>query len=236
MIANRSGEGGPMIDGRTTMRGIAVLRAITALAEGRMIVVSDDTDRENEGDLVVAAELITDDQMAFIVRHTTGIVCVPMPEKRAEELQLAPMVVDSTDPHETAFTVSTDAAGVGTGVSAAARAATARALADGSTRAGQLRRPGHIFPLRARPGGVLVRPGHTEAAVDLLTMAGLSGVGVISELVTDEGTMRSGADLVDFAAKHNLPLLAIADLVRYRRRTEQRIEQISGCLSAHPIR
>lgn len=205
----------------------AVQRAVAALASGRMIVVTDASDREDEGDLVVAAEFISDAQVAFLVRHTTGIVCTPLPAARADELQLAPMVVQSTDPHETAFTVSVDLEGTGTGVSAAARAATARALADPTLRPAQLRRPGHIFPLRARPGGVLVRAGHTEAAVDLLTLAGLSGVGVISELVTDHGPMKRGADLKRFAQDHDLPMLAIADLVRYRRATEQLVEQVA---------
>lgn len=216
-----------MIDPLAEESRVAVQRALEALCAGQMIVVSDDADRENEGDLVVAAELITADQMAFIVRHTTGIVCVPMPAIRADELGLAPMVAESTDPHQTAFTVSVDAAGVGTGVAAAARAATARALADLSTDGGQLRRPGHMFPLRARAGGVLSRPGHTEAAVDLLTLAGLSGVGVISELVNDEGSMLRGADLAAFAERHGLPLLAIADLVRYRQYAEHRVEKIA---------
>lgn len=204
-----------------------VQRAVAALMAGRMIIVTDDADREDEADLVVAAELVTDEQMAFLVRHTTGIVCTPLPPARADELRLLPMVADSTDPHGTAFTVSVDLAGTGTGVSAAARAATVRALADPGLRPEQLRRPGHIFPLRARPGGVLVRAGHTEAAVDLLTSAGLSGVGVISELVTDGGTMRRGADLGAFAEEHDLPVVAIADLVRYRRATEQLVEQVA---------
>lgn len=206
----------------------AVQRAVAALAAGQMIVVTDDVDRENEGDLVVAAELISDAQMAFLVRHTTGIVCAPMRAARADELRLPPMVVDNTDSHGTAFTVSVDLAGTGTGVSAAARAATVRGLADSGTRAEHLRRPGHVFPLRACTGGVLVRAGHTEAATDLLTLAGLSGVGVISELVTDEGEMLRGPRLVAFAGEHGLPVLAIADLVRYRRATEHLVEQAAS--------
>src|SRR5919107_5537477 len=157
-----------------------------------MVVVVDDADREDEGDLIVGAELVTDEQMAFMVRHGTGIVCVPISAQRAEELRLPPMVADNTDAHGTAFTVSVDHMHTGTGVSAADRAATVRALADPATKPGELRRPGHVFPLRAREGGVLVRAGHTEAAVDLTTMAGLSGVGVIGELVDDDGSMRSG--------------------------------------------
>lgn len=205
----------------------SVQRAAAALAEGRMIVVVDDTDRENEGDLIVAAELITSAQMAFLVRHTTGIVCIPMAGDRADTLRLPQMVADNSDAHGTAFTVSVDYHTVSTGVSAADRAKTARALADPAIEAGELRRPGHLFPLRARDGGVLVRAGHTEAAVDLLRLAGLSGVGVISEIVAEDGSMRSGDDLFAFAAEHDLPMLAIADLVRYRRATEQLVEPIA---------
>jgi 3,4-dihydroxy 2-butanone 4-phosphate synthase/GTP cyclohydrolase II len=205
----------------------AVQHAVAALAAGRMVVVVDDADREDEGDLVVAAELVTTEQMAFMVRHGTGIVCAPMSPERVEELRLPPMVADNTDAHGTAFTVSVDHRSTGTGVSAADRVATLRALADAATQPGELRRPGHVFPLRARDGGVLVRPGHTEAAVDLTRMAGLSGVGVITEITADDGTMPSGASVAQFARDHDLPLLAIADLVRYRRATERLVEQVA---------
>jgi 3,4-dihydroxy 2-butanone 4-phosphate synthase/GTP cyclohydrolase II len=205
----------------------AVQHAVAALAEGRMVVVVDDADREDEGDLVVAAELVTTEQMAFMVRHGTGIVCTPMSAERADELRLPPMVTDNTDAHGTAFTVSVDHRSTGTGVSAADRAATVRALADPGTQPGDLRRPGHVFPLRARDGGVLVRAGHTEAAVDLTQLAGLSGVGVITEITADDGTMPSGASVAEFAREHDLPLLAIADLVRYRRATERLVEQVA---------
>ena len=205
----------------------AVGAALAALAAGRMVLVTDDAHREDEGDLVVAAEFVTEAQMAFIVRHSTGIVCAPMPASRADDLRLPPMVADNTDAHGTAFTVSVDLVGTGTGVSAAARAATVRALADAALTPQELRRPGHVFPLRARDGGVLVRAGHTEATVDLLTLAGLSGVGVISEIVADDGSMRRGADLEAFAAEHDLPVLAIADLVRYRRATERLVEPVA---------
>ncbi|WP_448615177.1 bifunctional 3,4-dihydroxy-2-butanone-4-phosphate synthase/GTP cyclohydrolase II [Modestobacter sp. URMC 112] len=205
----------------------AVQHAVAALAAGQMVVVVDDADREDEGDLVVGAELVTQEQMAFMVRHGTGIVCVPMSAERAEELRLPPMVADNTDAHGTAFTVSVDHMHTGTGVSAADRAATVRALADPATKPGELRRPGHVFPLRARAGGVLVRPGHTEAAVDLTTMAGLSGTGVITEITSDDGTMPHGASVVAFAQEHSLQLLAIADLVRYRRATERLVEQVA---------
>ncbi len=206
----------------------SVERAITALAEGGMVVVVDDHDRENEGDLVSAAELITVEQMAFLVRHSTGIVCAPMSAERAETLRLPQMVVDNTDAHSTAFTVSVDHESTTTGVSAADRTRTVRALADAVTRSEHLRRPGHIFPLRARPGGVLTRAGHTEAAVDLATMAGLSGVAVISEIVEEDGSMRRGTSLTAFAAQHDLPVLTIADLVRHRRSTESQIERVAS--------
>ncbi|WP_103341465.1 GTP cyclohydrolase II [Amycolatopsis sp. CA-126428] len=205
----------------------AVQLAVAALTAGGMIVVRDAPERENEGDLIAAAELISDRQMAFLVRHTTGIVCAPMPAARADELRLPPMVADNSDNHDTAFTVSVDLAGTGTGVSAADRARTVRALADPKLRPERLRRPGHIFPLRARDGGVLERAGHTEAAVDLLTDADLSGVGVISEIVAEDGSMRRGTDLEQFAYHHDLPLLDIADLVRLRT-AEQPVEPISS--------
>lgn len=206
----------------------AVQHALAALGAGRLIVVVDDADRENEGDLVGAAELISDQQLAFMVRHTTGIICAPMSNDRADQLFLSPMVVDNTDEHTTAFTVSVDLAGTGTGVSAAARAATVRALADPGLLPARLHRPGHIFPLRARDGGVLVRAGHTEAAVDLLRLAGLSGIGVISELVDNDGSMLRGERLLRFAELHNMPVLAIADLIRYRRATERLVEPVAS--------
>lgn len=205
----------------------AVQQAITALAQGGFVLVVDDVDRENEGDLICAAELIDTAQMAFLVRHTTGIVCAPMSAERADSLLLPPMVADNNDSHGTAFTVTVDHIGTGTGVSAEDRTRTVRALADPSTAPADMRRPGHVFPLRARNGGVLTRAGHTEAAVDLTTMAGLSGVAVIGEIVDDDGSMRRGDSLRRFAADHNLPLLAIADLIRHRRGTERLVEPIA---------
>ena len=198
----------------------AVQRAVGALAAGRLIVVVDDADREDEGDLVAAADSITADQMAFIVAHTTGIVCTPMPEDRADRLWLPPMVANNQDAHGTAFTVTVDHIESGTGVSAQARARTVRALADPDCLPGALRRPGHVFPLRAREGGVLIRAGHTEAAVDLLRLAGRTPVGVISELVDESGEMLRGVALTAFAKEHSLPVVAIADLVRYRQAAE----------------
>jgi 3,4-dihydroxy 2-butanone 4-phosphate synthase/GTP cyclohydrolase II len=206
----------------------SVQRAVAALAAGRMVVVVDDVDRENEGDLLVAAECVTDEQIAFIVRHSTGIICAPMSAERCSELRLPQMVDDNTDAHGTAFTVSVDLVGTGTGVSARDRARSLRALADPATSSSQLRRPGHVFPLRARDGGVLVRAGHTEAAVDLTRMAGWSGVGVIGAIIAEDGAMRSGRDLIDFAAWHDVPVLEIADLVRYRRATERLVEAVGS--------
>jgi 3,4-dihydroxy 2-butanone 4-phosphate synthase/GTP cyclohydrolase II len=205
----------------------AVQTAVAALAAGGLVVVIDDADRENEGDLVGVAEFATEEQMAFLVQHTTGIVCAPMPAERCDELRLPQMVTDNTDTHGTAFTVTVDHVGTGTGVSAADRAATVRALADPHTSAADLRRPGHVFPLRARLGGVLVRAGHTEAAVDLARLAGTSGVAVISEIVGPDGSMRRGDSLRAFAAAHGLPVLAIADLVRYQRATERIVEHVA---------
>jgi 3,4-dihydroxy 2-butanone 4-phosphate synthase/GTP cyclohydrolase II len=195
--------------------------ALEALAAGQMVVVADDYDREDEGDLVMAASMITAEQMAFFLRYGSGIVCAPMPDGRAEALGLPLMVDQNTESHGTAFTVSVDHCSVGTGISAPDRTATVRALADPETRADGLRRPGHVFPLRARAGGVLKRAGHTEAAADLLTLAGAGQVGVITELVGDDGLPLSGEQTRAFAAEHGLPFLRIPDLVRARRSTSR---------------
>lgn len=206
----------------------AVQSAASALASGGLVVVVDDADRENEADLLGAAEFVTAEQMAFIIRHTTGIVCTPMSAQRCESLRLPQMVEANTDSHATAFTVSVDHVDTGTGVSAADRARTVRALADSATRPEHLRRPGHVFPLRAREGGTLIRAGHTEAALDLLAAAGLTQVGVISELVGEDGAMLRGAGAAAFAAEHRLPLVTVADLVRFRRRTERLVEPVAS--------
>ena len=206
---------------------IAVQHAVAALAEGRMVVVTDDADREDEGDLLVAAGLVTEEQIAFLVRHTTGIVCAPMTADRVDALRLPQMVAENTDRHATAFTVSVDHVDTGTGVSAADRCRTLNALADPATRPEQLRRPGHVFPLRAREGGVLVRAGHTEAAVDLMRLAGQEPVAVIGEIVAPDGSMARGPQLRAFAEEHGLPILAIADLVRYRSATERLVEHVA---------
>ncbi len=197
-------------------------RALAEVAEGRPVVVVDDESRENEGDLVFAAEHATTELLAFTIRHGSGYVCVPMPGNMLDRLELPPMVEDNADPLGTAFAVSVDLRrGVTTGISAADRACTIRALADPATRAADLARPGHVLPLRAREGGVLRRAGHTEAAVDLMRLAGVrSPVGVICELVNDDGTMQRGEDLRGFADEHGLVLVSIEDLIAYRSRTE----------------
>lgn len=208
----------------------AVQRAVSAIAAGHMVVVVDDADREDEGDLIMPAASVTAEQIAFVVRHSTGILCAPMPGSRADELRLPQMVADNTDAHGTAFTVTVDHVGCGTGVSAADRARTLRALADPAARPEDFRRPGHVFPLRARNGGVLVRAGHTEAAVDLMTLAGVTPVAVIGEIVASDGSMSRGEQLRAFAAEHGLPVLAIADLVRHRRATERLVEPVAASM------
>ncbi|MGY4711562.1 3,4-dihydroxy-2-butanone-4-phosphate synthase [Mycolicibacterium sp. CBM1] len=204
----------------------AVWRAVEALASGQMVVVTDAAGRDDEGDLVAAADCISDDQMAFMIRHTTGIVCAPMPPARADELRLPPMVASGNDAEYAQPTVSVNLAGAG--VSAAARAATVRALADPRLSPDRLRRPGHVFPLRACSGGVLVRRGPAEAALDLLELAGRPRVGAISELVADNGEMMRGPALSRFVYEHRLPRVSIANLVSYRRRNEQQVEQVSS--------
>ena len=191
--------------------------ALSALAAGRPVLVVDDEDRENEGDIIFAAEHATRELMAFTIRYSSGVVCVSMDDARADALELPPMTAVNEDRKGTAFTVSVDAReGISTGISAADRAHTIRLLADGSTGAAQLSRPGHVFPLRARPGGVLERPGHTEAAVDLAGLAGLTPVGVLVEVVNDDGSMARLPELRVFAARHGLALISIADLIAYR--------------------
>ncbi|MFZ2440869.1 MAG: 3,4-dihydroxy-2-butanone-4-phosphate synthase [Ilumatobacteraceae bacterium] len=194
-------------------------RALAHLAAGGIVVVADDEHRENEGDLIMAADAATPEAIAFFVRHTSGVICAALSGDRCEALALPLMVPPATnaDQFRTAFTVTVDAAvGTTTGISAADRAATLRALADPFTRPAQLNRPGHIFPLRARPGGVLQRPGHTEAAVDLARLAGRAPAGVLSELVLDDGSMARLPELQAFARAHRLPLISIADLIAYR--------------------
>ena len=193
--------------------------AIAQVAAGGIIVVADDEDRENEGDLIMAADAATPDTIAFFVRHTSGVICAALPGERCDALDLPLMVppAANADQFRTAFTVTVDlAVGTTTGISAADRAATLRALAAPATAPTDLNRPGHIFPLRARPGGVLERPGHTEAAVDLAHLAGRQPVGVLSELVLDDGRMARLPELQTFAHTHGLPLVSIADLITFR--------------------
>jgi 3,4-dihydroxy 2-butanone 4-phosphate synthase/GTP cyclohydrolase II len=202
--------------------------AIDAIARGEAVVVVDDANRENEGDLIIAAEKTTPETMAFMVRHTSGVICMPLEGTRLDELQLPMMVAENTTAYRTAFTVSVDAKrGTTTGISAGDRATTVHALIDRGTRPEDLARPGHIFPLRYREGGVLKRAGHTEAAVDLARLAGLSPAGVLAEVVNDDGTMSRLPELERFAARHDLKLISIADLIRYRRQREKLVRRIS---------
>ncbi len=202
--------------------------ALADIAAGKPVVVVDDEDRENEGDLVLAGEHATAEWMAFIVKHTSGVVCVPMLGEDLDRLDIPMMVVDNQDPKGTAYTVSVDAVeGTSTGISAADRAATVRVLSDAASTPDQVSRPGHIFPLRYAPGGVLRRPGHTEAAVDLARLAGCRPVGVIAEIVNDDGSMARLPELQDFAAEHGLKLITIEALIEHRRATEAIVERVA---------
>jgi len=202
--------------------------ALAAFARGEFLVVTDDEERENEGDLIVAAERITPEAVAFMVRHTSGVICVPMLGERLDELRLPLMVTANTESHGTAFTVSCDLRDSrSTGISAADRARTIRALADPSTTFAELARPGHVFPLRYCEGGVLRRAGHTEAAVDLARLAGLEPVAAICEIANDDGTMARGQALEAFVAEHGLLRISIADLIRHRRRHEKLVRRVA---------
>ena len=202
---------------------------VAAIARGEMIVMVDDEDRENEGDLIMAAQFATPEKIAFIVRHTSGVVVAPLSGERCDDLRLPLMVDNNTESHRTAFTISVDLLeGTTTGISAADRAATLRGLADPNVSHSAFARPGHIFPLRAREGGVLKRAGHTEAAVDLARLAGLQPAGIICEIQNDDGTMSRLPDLRKFCAEHNLLLSSIADLVEYRRHHERLVERVGS--------
>ena len=208
----------------------AIERAIAAVAAGKAVVVVDDEDRENEGDLIFAAEKATPELMAFMVRYTSGYICVPLTESDCDRLDLPPMFHTNQDERGTAYTVTVDAKeGVSTGISAADRAHTIRLLADEKSTPGDFNRPGHVVPLRAKEGGVLRRPGHTEAAVDLAKMAGLRPAGVLCEIVSqkDEGDMARYDELRVFAAEHDLEIITIADLIAYRRRTEKQVVRVA---------
>ncbi|MBY5553267.1 3,4-dihydroxy-2-butanone-4-phosphate synthase [Rhizobium leguminosarum] len=197
--------------------------AISAIASGKMVVVVDDQNRENEGDIVVAADAVTPDAIAFMMTHARGLVCIAMEGERLDALDIPLMVPNNTESHKTAFTVSVDyLKDTTTGISAADRAATVRALVDDRAKPAEFARPGHIFPLRANPRGVLGRPGHTEAAVDLARLAGRIPAGVICEVANDDGTMSRLPELTLFAERHNLPLVTIEDLVAYLDRQAER--------------
>ncbi len=205
-----------------------VRTTIEAFANGAMVVVTDDDDRENEGDIIFAAVHATPEKLAFTIRHTSGIVCAPLTSGEAKRLNLTPMVSNNDAPMQTAFTVSVDVRhGTTTGISAEERTATVRALANGNMGAGDFVRPGHIFPLIAKDGGVLMRSGHTEAAVDLCQLANLPPVGVIAELVNDDGTVMRGPQVSDFAQQHKLPVISVADLIAYRQSREKLVTRVA---------
>ena len=202
-------------------------RAIADIAAGRAVVVVDDADRENEGDIIFAASKATPALLAFTIRHTSGVICVPMLGEELDRLQLPLMTAQNNERMRTAFTVSVDARdGVTTGISAADRARTVRTLVDSATEPYELVRPGHVFPLRYTRGGVLRRPGHTEAAVDLARLAGLTPAGVLAEVVNDDGTMTRLPGLREFADEHGLALISIAQLIEYRRYSERMVTRV----------
>ncbi len=201
--------------------------AVADIRDGRMIIIVDDEDRENEGDLVCAAEKVTPEIINFMARHARGLICLPLTEERCDELHLTTQVADNTSYLGTAFTVSIDARrGITTGISAADRATTILVAVDPESRPQDLCRPGHIFPLRAKNGGVLVRPGQTEASVDIARIAGLYSAGVICEIMNEDGTMSRLPQLQEFAALHNLKMISVAELVRYRIRKEQLVRRV----------
>src|SRR5205809_7916956 len=200
---------------------------IAAFARGELVVVADDDDRENEGDLFVAASRCTAEKMAFIIRHTSGIVCAPLSAAEARRLHLDPMVAANDAPLGTAFTITVDVRhGLSTGISAEERTNTVRALANGNMGASDFVRPGHVFPLVAKDGGVLMRSGHTEACIDLCRLAGLSAAGVLAELMNDDGTVMRGPAVTAFAERHKLKQISIADLIAYRQTRDKLVKRI----------
>jgi len=200
--------------------------AINDIRQGRMLIVIDDEGRENEGDLLMAASMVTPEAINLMATKARGLICTPLSGERVEQLKLGPMVLENTDPHGTAFTVSVDGKETTTGISAFERAKTVLTLVNPATMPDDLRRPGHIFPLRAKDGGVLVRAGHTEAAVDLARLAGLPPAGVICEIMNEDGSMARTPQLEKFAVENGLKILTIADLIHYRRQTEKLVEQV----------
>ncbi|MWP62749.1 3,4-dihydroxy-2-butanone-4-phosphate synthase [Gilliamella sp. Pas-s25] len=195
-----------------------VKKAIASIQAGQGVLVLDDEDRENEGDIIWAAESITSQQMALTIRYGSGIVCLCLPQKRCDELQLPMMVANNTSKNNTAFTISIEAAsGVTTGVSAADRVTTIKAAVNDNAKPSDLNHPGHVFPLVAKEGGVLVRRGHTEASIDLVTLAGLKPAAVLCELTNDDGTMARAPEVVMFAKQYHMPVVTIEDIVEYRK-------------------
>jgi len=228
------------LSGPPAFKGLDMLNpvadAIEAFARGEIVAVTDDDDRENEGDLIVAASLCTTEKMAFIIRNCCGIVCVPLTGDDARRLNLAPMVATNDAPLGTAFTVSADVRhGLTTGISAEQRTNTVRALANRNMGASDFVRPGHIFPLIAKDGGVLMRSGHTEAAVDLCKLAGLPRVAVICELANDDGTVMVGPQIEAFADKHKIKRISVADLIAYRQAREKLVERVASFPIQTPI-
>jgi len=201
--------------------------AIEDIRQGKMIVVVDDEDRENEGDVIIAADKVTPEAINFMATYARGLICMPIDGERLDALDVGPMVANNTDNHETAFTVSVDAYDTETGISAYERAQTVKAVLDPATKPTGLRRPGHVFPLRSVDGGVLRRTGHTEAAVDMATLAGFSPAGVICEIMNDDGHMARVPDLMKFVEKHDLKLITITDLIKYRKSTENFIHKVA---------
>lgn len=223
----------------------SVSEAVAQIERGGFVIVVDDEDRENEGDLIIAAEHATPENMAFMIRYTSGVICAPCEPERLEHLDAPPMVERNQEPHRCAFTVSLDyLPGMTTGISALERARTLNALADPETTAADFIRPGHIFPLRYQPGGVLVRSGHTEASIDLCRLAGCTPAAALCELVNDDGTMKRVPDLMRFADEHELPIISIDALIRYRASNDVLVEEVAATpvslygerLSAHVYR
>ncbi|MBQ0108190.1 MAG: bifunctional 3,4-dihydroxy-2-butanone-4-phosphate synthase/GTP cyclohydrolase II [Phascolarctobacterium sp.] len=202
-------------------------RAIKHFAAGGMLLVTDDEDRENEGDLIMAAQFATPEAINFMAKEARGLICMPAAAEVMDKLQLGAMVANNTDNHETAFSVSIDHVETTTGISAYERAFTMQKCAEENAQPGDFRRPGHVFPLRARDGGVLVRTGHTEATVDLCRLAGLKPVGVCCEIMNEDGHMARTPDLIKFAQQHQLPFITVADLVAYRKKHEQLVHRVA---------
>lgn len=198
------------------MKNNPIEEVIADIKAGKIVIILDDEDRENEGDFIMAAEKATPEAMAFIIRYSSGLICQPMTAARLDELEIPLMTPENHDHFRTAFTISVDHVDTSTGISAHDRSLTARALADPSSPATDFTKPGHLFPLRARTGGVLERPGHTEAAVDLARLAELTPAGIICEIVNDDGTMKRGQELYEFAQEQGLKISTIAELIRYR--------------------